>query len=73
MDYRVFSQIWDQLRIKKAQYNHYLDSVNIQQLRGISDISIGFNYPVSVIAGPNGCGKSTVLFACACAYEPANG
>lgn len=73
MEHRFFTQIWDQLRIKKAQYNHYLDSVNIQQLRGISDLSIGFNYPVSVIAGPNGCGKSTVLFACVCAYEPTNG
>lgn len=73
MEHRVFTQIWDQLRIKKAQYNHYLDSVNIQQLRGIRDLSITFNYPVTVIAGPNGCGKSTVLFACACAYEPAEG
>ena len=24
---------------------------------------------MSVLAGPNGCGKSTVLFACACAYR----
>ena len=73
MEQRVFTQIWEQLRIKKSQYEHYLDSVSIQQLRGISDLSITFNYPVTVIAGPNGCGKSTVLFACACAYEPAEG
>ncbi|MBL7778434.1 MAG: ATP-binding protein [Chitinophagales bacterium] len=36
----------------------------------MSDISIDFNYPVTVIAGANACGKSTLLFSCACAYEP---
>ena len=30
---------------------------------------VPFSYPVSVLAGPNGCGKSTILFACACAYQ----
>lgn len=72
MDHRMFTQIWDQLRLKKGQYESYLDQINIKQLRGIRDLSITFNYPVSVIAGPNASGKSTVLFTCACAYEPKN-
>ncbi len=70
MENRVLGQIWDQLRVKKGHFVHFLDQVNIKQLRGISDLNITFNYPVTVIAGPNACGKSTVLFACACAYEP---
>lgn len=70
MENKLFSQIWDQLRIKKSQYGHYLDQVTVQNLRGITDLSINFNYPVTVIAGANASGKSTVLFACACAYEP---
>ena len=38
-------------------------------VRGIHDLRVRFNYPVSVIAGENGSGKSTVLFAAACAYK----
>ena len=72
MESRIFSQIWDQLRLKKGQYTSYLDQITIKQLRGISDLSVTFNYPVTVIAGPNASGKSTVLFTCACAYEPKN-
>ena len=41
----------------------------IKHLRGIRDLRVPFPYPVCVLAGPNGCGKSTVLFACACAYQ----
>ncbi|MDX2304892.1 MAG: AAA family ATPase [Microscillaceae bacterium] len=72
MENRMFTQIWDQLRVKKRLYNNYLDQINIKQLRGIKDLSVTFNYPVTVIAGPNASGKSTVLFTCACAYEPQN-
>ena len=38
-------------------------------MRGICNLQVEFNYPVSVIAGRNGSGKSTVLFAAACAYR----
>jgi hypothetical protein len=30
-------------------------------LRGIQDLSINFNYPLTVISGKNGCGKTTAL------------
>ena len=49
----------------------FLDEVRLRNLRGIRNLRVAFDYPVSVIAGPNGCGKSTVLFACAAAYAPA--
>lgn len=67
--HRNLHQVWDQLRAKKAQMNCFLESVHIRNLRGIAELPVAFGYPVSVIAGPNGCGKSTVLFACACAYD----
>ena len=38
-------------------------------VRGIRHLPVEFKYPVSVIAGENGSGKSTVLFAAACAYK----
>lgn len=66
---RNFIQIWDQLRAKRPMLRQFLESVHIGNLRGIRDLQVNFNYPVTVVAGPNGCGKSTVLFACACAYD----
>ena len=41
----------------------------IDGIRGIDELRVGFDYPVSVIAGGNASGKSTVLFAAACAYK----
>jgi predicted ATPase len=66
---RQLEKIWDQLRVKKSQLSCYLDDVRIQNLRGIRDIKVAFPYPVTVLAGPNACGKSTVLFATACLYN----
>lgn len=66
---RNLRQIWEQLRAKKQQMPQLLESVRICHLRGIENLPIRFDYPVTVIAGPNGCGKSTVLFASACAYD----
>jgi AAA15 family ATPase/GTPase len=62
-------QIWDQLRAQKPQRKIFLEEIRIQGVRGIGDLRIPFTYPVSVLAGPNGCGKSTVLFALACSYS----
>ncbi len=64
-----FEQVWNQLRAKKREYTEFLDEVTVQNIRGIKDLPVRFDFPVSVLAGPNACGKSTVLFACACAYQ----
>ena len=61
--------VWDALRGAAPQFPNSLQRVRIQNLRGIRDLRVTFGYPVSVLAGPNGCGKSTVLLACACAYK----
>jgi len=41
-------------------------------IRGLSNFHIKFEYPISVIAGKNGSGKSTVLALAACAYHNDN-
>ena len=61
--------VWDALRASHAEQDCHLEEVRIGRLRGIKDLRVPFTYPVSVLAGPNGCGKSTVLFACATAYH----
>ncbi|MYF36952.1 MAG: hypothetical protein F4226_09295 [Synechococcus sp. SB0678_bin_12] len=58
-----FQQLWESLQGKKLHMPHFLDGI-----RGINSLRVGFDYPVSVIAGENASGKSTVLFAAACAY-----
>lgn len=65
-------RVWDSLRAKKQSQEDFLNEVRLKNLRGIRNLRVAFDYPVSVIAGPNGCGKSTALFACAAAYAPTN-
>jgi predicted ATP-dependent endonuclease of OLD family len=67
---RNLEQIWDQLRGQKPSRANSLEDVQIRGLGGIADLRVPLPFPVTVLAGPNGCGKSTVLFAMACAYRP---
>ena len=66
---KQLEEVWNALRASNGQRRHVLQEVRLRNLRGIRDLRVPFHYPVSVLAGPNGCGKSTVLFACACAYR----
>ncbi|MDI7268115.1 MAG: AAA family ATPase [Myxococcota bacterium] len=66
---RHLDQIWNQLRAKKPQLSHYLEEVRIQSLHGIGELVVRFPYPVTVLAGPNAAGKSTVLSVLVCAYR----
>ena len=66
---RRFKDLWEQLQGKKLHLPHFLTEVRLKGIRGIDDLRVVFDYPVSVIAGGNASGKSTVLFAAACAYR----
>jgi predicted ATPase len=70
---RNFEQVWNQLRAKRAQFSDYLERIVLDGIRGFKDLRVPFQYPVTVLAGPNACGKSTVLFAAACAYRRVKG
>ena len=62
-------KLWPQFQGKKQHLPHHLDELRLWGIRGIHDLKVTFDYPVSVIAGGNPSGKSTVLFAAACAYK----
>lgn len=48
-----------------------LDKVNFFQLKGLKNLEIDFkDKKVTAIFGINGCGKSTILHALACLYQP---
>ena len=64
-----FRDLWERLQGKKPHLPHFLAEIRLEGIRGIDDIRVVFDYPVSVIAGGNASGKSTVLFAAACAYK----
>ena len=62
-------ELWGQLQGKKPHLPSFLAGIRLSGIRGIDDLRVMFDYPVSVIAGGNATGKSTVLFAAACAYK----
>ena len=66
---RRLRPLWEQLQGKKPHYRNFLAELRLDGIRGIRDLRIPFDYPVSVIAGGNSTGKSTVLFTAACAYR----
>ena len=66
---RELQKIWEAMRASMPQRRDMLQEVHIRNFWGIRDLRVPFGYPVSALAGPNGCSKSTVLFACACAYR----
>ena len=61
--------LWGQLRGKKPHVPNFLNEIHLEGIRGLDDVRVVLDYPVSVIAGGNATGKSTVLFAAACAYK----
>lgn len=66
---RELERLWEQLRGRKPHMPHFLNEVRLNGIRGIQGLEVVFEYPVSVLAGINASGKSTVLFAAACAYD----
>ena len=66
---RRLEELWRDLQGKKPHLPHFLSEIRLDGIRGFKNLRVVFDYPVSVIAGGNTTGKSTVLFAAACAYK----
>jgi len=52
-------------------FDQKLSSISFNEvgLRGVKDINIRFDYPITAIAGANGIGKTTILQLIACLYH----
>lgn len=60
------------LYAKKTRYSNFgaaIASLRIQGFRGISDITINIDSPITAISGLNGTGKSTIAQLATCAYK----
>jgi predicted ATPase len=66
---RRLEEIGRNLQGKKPHLPHFLSAIRLDGIRGFNNLRVPFDYPVSVIAGGNTTGKSTILFATACAYK----
>lgn len=49
-----------------------LDKISIKKLQGLKNCEIEITEPLTAIMGVNGVGKSTVLHALACSFQPDN-
>lgn len=52
---------------------YILKSVFFKELKGLKEIQIDFSNTLTAIMGVNGSGKTTVIHALACAYQPTEG
>ncbi|MCD7975894.1 MAG: ATP-binding protein [Tannerellaceae bacterium] len=46
-----------------------IKKIKISGFRGISNLSMDFEYPITAISGLNGAGKSTIAQLIACAFK----
>jgi len=56
-------------KVQSKNYDKYLLSINIRNLRVFENATIRFDFPITAIIGANGSGKSTILMASACIYR----
>jgi len=61
------NEIWRNPPARDQKFGHALRSVSVQNVRGITT-TVEFQWPVTVLGGINGCGKTTILQLCSAAY-----
>ena len=63
----TITEKWANPTARNGLFGNILKSVEVKAVRGLS-AKIEFSWPVTVIAGTNGSGKTTVLQLCSAAY-----
>ena len=77
-NYDYKSEIRDSLirelieKVRKQNYERYLLSLRLENIRHFHGAQINFDFPVTALIGPNGGGKSTILGAIAILHKVVN-
>lgn len=50
-------------------FKHFLLEIRVNSFRHISDLTVTFDYPVTVLSGTNKTGKTSLLLLIACSFE----
>lgn len=59
----------DQVDLVNAKnFPKFLKSISLSPFRHIENLTVSFNHPISIVAGTNRSGKSTLLMALACSH-----
>ncbi|MEN5175109.1 hypothetical protein D3C73_824460 [compost metagenome] len=54
---------------RHSNFGRFLEAIHIRGIRGIGDLRLDFRFPVSVISGANGSGKSTFAHTALCVHN----
>lgn len=52
-----------------SNFGAVIKTMTINGFRGLTDVKINFEYPITAISGTNGSGKSTIVQLAVCAYK----
>lgn len=52
-----------------SSFVHFLTKIHVSRFRHIQNLTLEFSYPVTVIAGTNAIGKTSLLLLLACSFE----
>lgn len=66
-------RVWRANGARVGKFGNVIRRFHATGVRGIQDISLDFEWPVTVIAGTNGSGKTTILQLCSAAYQSPTG
>jgi predicted ATPase len=66
------SEKWENPSARNGLFGNILKSLTMKEIRGI-EASLEFSWPITVIAGTNGSGKTTMLQLCSAAYKQKTG
>jgi predicted ATPase len=64
--------VWTNPPARNGRFGNILKSIDVKNVRGLT-ATVEFSWPLTVIGGVNGCGKTTLIQLCSSAYAKPGG